>query len=673
MSKLYNDNTGGLYSGDGGVGFAEEKFAASTARRDKEAKRAEKFSKNLQRLNFAVAGGDLLLNDTADKLETDGLLERAHYLDANESAKNWTTMYKEYDKEGLTKKQMLFEETRKNLNGYLQRQFGEDYDISGFSDTVNNLSREWSGDENNLASWNKALDAQLAIPGLSNEELIPLLQAEVKAPRSVGAFFGNSLLKIAKSHDEDTIKEEDSIAKQKVLGGLLGEKFTTSKAALEEYAALGNPIEELAEFIKSEAGKEIPVFKNAEQVIVPDTKTDRFGNVVDVKYMVTIGSGQGGQPIQIGNPIIVGKNTVESRIKEFTVADYEVAASQIKDIVTSSTDVELEEAYEIYKKNPLGLSANILKTKENLMRSMPDIGESQAMGAATKFILSQNPDDIIDDTMNLYDFEKIITGGQIDTARLPLYIESINKTSSNVGKTRELTSMRDQILGSIKLSNLSDNEKEGEINSLNSFFQEYIPSAKEYNKTITDGLPDGETKSILQEINEVPYLGAISKGMFGDELDFYDAAWLLPGGIALRIGGKIAAKTLIPKAAQAVLKSKGTQASIAKIAKRVQNGFKSPAMQERYLNTLNPIERIIFQTFRRKGNMNKFNRKFNEELFMDELIKMPGVYFKAYKPSLGKIIQYGLGGTIFGFMQYARPKGDFTKAPEIPPVVEPSE
>ena len=83
---------------------------------------------------------------------------------------------------------------------------------------------------------------------------------------------------------------------------------------------------------------------------------------------------------------------------------------------------------------------------------MPDIGESQAMGAATKFILSQNPDNIIDDTMSLYDFEKIITGGQIDTERLPLYIESINKTSSNVSKTRELTSMRDEILGSIKLS-----------------------------------------------------------------------------------------------------------------------------------------------------------------------------------------------------------------------------
>tara|TARA_R100001510_G_scaffold8307_1_gene6386 strand:- start:3858 stop:5882 length:2025 start_codon:yes stop_codon:yes gene_type:complete len=674
MSKLYNDNTSGLYSGDGGVSFAEEKFAFARDRRDREARKAEKFSKNLQKLNFAVAGANMMLNNKADKLETDGLLERAHYLDANDSAKNWTTMYKEYEKEGLTKEQMLFEETRKNLNGYLQRQFGEEYDISGFSDTVNNLSREWSSNKDNLASWNKALDAQLAIPGLSNEELIPLLQAEVKAPRSVGAFFGNSLLKIAKSHDEDTLKEEDSIAKQKVLGGLLGEKFSTSKAALEEYAALGNPIEELAEFIKSEAGKEIPVFKNAQQVIVPDTKTDRFGNVVDVKYMITTAVGQGGQPIQIGNPIIVGKNTVESRIKEFKEADYKVADSQIKDIVASSTDAELEEAYEIYKKNPLGLAANVLKTKQNLMRSMPDIGESQAMGAATKFILSQNPDDIIDDTMSLYDFEKIITGGQIDTERLPLYIESINKTSSNVSKTRELTSMRDEILGSIKLSKLKDNEKEAEINSLNSLFQEYIPPAKEYNEEILNELPNGETKSFLQVINEVPYVGAISKGMFDDELDFYDASWLIPGGFLLKFAGRTkTAKSLIPKVAQTVLQNKGTQASIAKISARVQKGFKSPAMQERYLKTLGPIEKVIFQTFRRKGNMNKFNRKFNEELFMDNLIKMPGVYFKAYKPSLKQIIQYGLGGTIFGFMQYSRPKGDFTKAPETPPVVEPSE
>ena len=81
---------------DGGVDFAQEQFDKARERRDREAKSQDKFNKNLLGLNVLLSGADLFLNNKADKLETDNLLAKAHYLSANENAKMFNKEYNDY-------------------------------------------------------------------------------------------------------------------------------------------------------------------------------------------------------------------------------------------------------------------------------------------------------------------------------------------------------------------------------------------------------------------------------------------------------------------------------------------------------------------------------------------------------------------------------------------------
>jgi hypothetical protein len=106
-----------------------------------------------------------------------------------------------------------YREKQKQLTSYVQNEFGVDFDISGYSDAINRISKEYSDDKVNLASFNKAVDAQLAIPNLSQDDMIKLIQQEGAAPRSIGAFLGNSMMKLAKSHDKETMTAADKAAK----------------------------------------------------------------------------------------------------------------------------------------------------------------------------------------------------------------------------------------------------------------------------------------------------------------------------------------------------------------------------------------------------------------------------------------------------------------------------
>ena len=71
---------------DGGVQFAQQQLDEARKRRAKEAKKQEKFAKNLQALNFLISGADKLINAKADKLETEGAINRVSYLTTNENA-----------------------------------------------------------------------------------------------------------------------------------------------------------------------------------------------------------------------------------------------------------------------------------------------------------------------------------------------------------------------------------------------------------------------------------------------------------------------------------------------------------------------------------------------------------------------------------------------------------
>jgi len=457
---------------DGGIEFAQQQFDRARDYKEEQAKKQEKFSKRLQIANMAVTGVTGILNQKADALEASRATQRAHYLTQLENAKSWQTMVTGYEKEGLTREQMLYREKQKQLRNYVQNEFGADYDISGFSDAISRFAKEYSDDKVNLASFNKAVDAQLAIPNLSQEDMAILIQREGAAPRSISAFLGNSMMKLAKSHDKETMTAADKAAKDRLIGGLVGEQFAASKTALQEYAAKGNPIEKIVAFMKSEEGKAIPVFKDASREITKEREVDRFGNIVEVEYVANYGTDRrtGGQ-ILIGDRVKANINKTAAKEKTYSENEIATAADQIDRYVKKSGNVNLESSYEEYvdEKNGRGLAHNVITTSNNLQKQF-NIPQSKAIGLASKFVLQQDGE-TVDTSISLYDYHKL--EGMVDTENINQYIESIRQTKSEKTE-QDIGNMYDDIVRGINRSDLSEDEKLGELNALNKIVSPYI-------------------------------------------------------------------------------------------------------------------------------------------------------------------------------------------------------
>jgi len=488
---------------DDGIEFGQQQFARARDYREEQAKKQEKFAKNLQLANLVVSGVNFAINQKADALETSRATQRAHYLTQLENAKGWQTMVQEYEKEGLTREQMLYREKQKQLTSYVQNEFGADYDISGFSDAINRIAKEYSDDKVNLASFNKAVDAQLAIPNIGQDDMIKLIQQEGAAPRSIGAFLGNSMRKLAKSHDKETMTAADKKAKDKLIGGLIGEQFTASKTALQEYAAKGNPIEKIVAFMKSEEGKAIPVFKDASREITKEREVDRFGNIVEVEYVANYGTDRrtGGQ-ILIGDRIKANINKTAAKEKTYSEVDIARATSQIASYVRRSGNLDLQTSLEEYADEAeiLGLSHNVITAADKL-RKQYNISESKAIGLATKHILQQDGE-LIETDVNLYEYEKL--EGTVDSENVMAYIKSIQETSPK--KAQELIGkMYEELVAGIQSpkSNLTDEQKIGELNILNDLVSPYTaivgPEARRKNPEDMDKEAQGEVIEPLSE------------------------------------------------------------------------------------------------------------------------------------------------------------------------------
>ena len=631
--------------GDGGVQFAKQELDRAKKRRDQEAKKQEKFAKNLQKVKFFIAGADKVINNKADKLETEGAISRVGYLATNQNALQWQNMYDDYKDLGLTRTQMLERETQKTLRTHLQTELGADYDISQYSDGINNIAKDWANNPENLAAWNKALDDQLAVPSMSQEDLIKYIQQDVKAPRSIAGFLGNKIVKLAKSHDKQTLSEEDKIAKKKQLGGMLGSKLDAARESLDAYGKRGNPIEDLVAWMKGPEGQNLMAFKNAEIKTEPRIIQNKDGSTSQVTVHQRIGLDSKGNLVQIGNSLLGETNIIEAKPKDLSQADIAITGGQVRNVVNTLADPLLVETYkELYKDNLDGLAINVALTKRNLMTRY-DINDAEAASLATKYILGKGMD-AIDINMSQYDIDTL-RNTKLNTQNIPTYIENIKEVKG--WQTADaLQIMRDRVYENIKISDLSEDEKISELNTLDMLFEnEGIMSIKAQNKFIADNSDvDQETKSFLQQVNDTPLIGKVSEFMFGEELDLVDATWLIPGLGLFKIGGKVAGKAVGNQLVKHVM-SKNSE-FITKALKRAKQGFKNNNSKEVYLKNLSPTERAIFNSISSRGN------SVNQGTLLKELSKIPGLYLKGITPSTKESLLWGAGGFAFFYGQSQR-------------------
>ena len=477
---------------DGGIEFGQQQFDRARDYKEEQAKIQEKFSKNLQIANMAVTGVTGILNQKADILEANGIVENAHYLTQLENSKGWQTMIKGYNDKGIYNRQeMLYQETLSNLRTKLQTQFGEDYDISIYGDKIEDLAREYSSNENNLKSWNKTVDAQLAIPNMSQDDLKNLIIQDIKAPRNGAAWFGNKLTKVAKSWDEETLTAADTEAKSKMLGGLIGEKFKAAKDAIAEYGETsGRPIGALVEFMKTDKGKEFAskVTKDKQFLVRNYQKKDGYGNTVTIQRNVLVGVGRGDRgPIEFGESVDVSVIETEAPETLPNAVELKIIGNQISTFLDEINNPELNNAYEVFLDNGdgEGLILNVHSTVE-ILRQKYGISQSKAVGMAVHHILGQ-PSPYKETKVTAYEVDKLLEiasdyqTGYVDTEKTAKYIDDILKIYPDEAVTK-IENLYNEFKSSIEVdSNLDEDTKKQELISLNKLVKPYIEVDKTLN------------------------------------------------------------------------------------------------------------------------------------------------------------------------------------------------
>ena len=638
---------------DGGVNFAQEQFDKARDRRDKEAKKQEKFAKRLQIANMAITGANLALNNKADKLETEGLLAREHYLSSNQNALNFNKEYNDYVNQGYEMKDIFELQTIEKLNSYITEAYGEGYQ----SDGVKEIAREYTSNVDNFERYKNMVEAYQKIPGLTQPEMIELIRREEMPPRNVAEFFGNGIKKVFMSHDENTLSEEDRLAKQRKLGGLIGADFDNLKTAITEFGNAGNPIDELVESIQSNPEK-FKVYKDATVSTVQVPMRDSYGNEKLVTKIITSGIGANNQPIVFGEEIVSEGEKKAPKV-QIDSRQVPVVIAQIDSIIDSISIKPNREGIgmrwdEVSKRGndslKVGATINIMSATKELERTY-NMNEAMALPLATEFVLSQGNEAFIDTVMSQFDIDKI--RGQVDTRNFSMYIEDINKNNENpFTKKTKILDMRNDIVDKINESKDMDiDSKQRELNALDSIMVDNnLPTIAEENQSkINNANIPKEDKDFLEEVNEQSvFMQSMKEVVLGADgkLSGLEAATLLIPGFGLykglRFGGALAMNAFVRQATKKVISDPRTAKFISKATK-----FKNPKQKGRdaFINNLTPTQKIIFD------NMNKNGTIVNVAKFSDDIALMKGTYLIGQLARTKKPLLYGVGG---GLYIYAR-------------------
>jgi len=449
----------GLYDVEGDVAYVEGKMSEARDYREKQAKKQEKFSKRLQLADWGITGANFILNKKADALEADRITERAWYNTALENSKGWKARYELYQADNLTPQQMFERDVEENLRAALQRDKGAEVNIAGFNNAIRAKAKEWSKGEGRFEAWNKAMQAQLAIPDLTSAQLAERIKNDGAPPRNIASFFGNKLLKVAKSHDSDTLNAAEQKEVDNRLNGILGERFSAVKTAMSEHKAKGNNIDEFLDWVKGPEGQKIKTYKNTEAKFEPGTSVVN-GKLVTTSTLVNIGQRADGVWETIGReaPVVISSEKVPAKV--YQPAQLQTAITTIDDFVTSSGDDTMVEKWDEVsdEKNRAGIADSVLRTSDNLQTKY-DMDPAKAMQVATEYVLGST-EKYADTNPNAWSIAQIT--GEVDDDAFGMYLEDIIGTRKGLKRQVETSQLATSLILTIKSNDSYDEDTKAE-------------------------------------------------------------------------------------------------------------------------------------------------------------------------------------------------------------------
>jgi len=447
------------YDVESDVAYVEGKMSEARDYREKQAKKQEKFAKRLQLADWAITGANWAINRKANALESDRVTERAWYNTSLENSKTWRARYDLYKADNLTPQQMFERDIEENLRAALQRDKGAEVNIEGFNNAIRAKAKEWSKGEGRFEAWNKAMQAQLAIPDLTSAQLAERIKNDGAPPRNIASFFGNKLLKVAKSHSKETLNEAEQKEVDNKLNGILGERFSAVKTAMSEHKAKGNNIDEFLDWVKGPEGQKIKTYKNTEAKFEPGT-TVVNGKLVTTSTLVNIGQRADGVWETIGReaPVVISSEKVPAKV--YQPAQLQTAITTIDDFVTSSgNDTMVEKWDEVSdEKNRAGIADSVLRTSDNLQTKY-DMDPAKAMQVATEYVLGST-EKYADTNPNAWSIAQIT--GEIDDDAFGMYLEDIINTRKGLNRQVETSQLATSLILTIKSNDSYDEDTKAE-------------------------------------------------------------------------------------------------------------------------------------------------------------------------------------------------------------------
>lgn len=651
---------------DGGIKFAEGQFNAARKYRDKLQKKQEK----LFWVDTAAKGAHWLINQRADELDSKNVPALASYASFIEQQKSIMDDVSPYMETGVTEE---------NYYKYLQNQYKteaqniENLDISAAQAFLNSEAKKEAALR--FPSFKKMYEEWLETPNFKTFEGEALKYLKRENPRTIAGAVAKKWRNRRGAETPESIALKEKKATDALYGTEIFNQISELKEAVQEYNKKGNPIGDLVENLQTMLDKgELPY-----KVIGLEFKDSKRPTLYGEETVTVIR----GIQITPSGPEAYYKEVEGSQTfkpqerKEYTKAQAEVAWNAALNYVSG-----------LAKKDPLSLEYGNLKDKDigltigmHILRASEDferlgLSKEESLQRASQFILAQSAANRASGstqplTTTVTLFDAILQSPNVDLKKDIL--DRITDIRSDIRMKFGEDSVYEQetykrIVGEIKKipdSFASIDTKNEWITDLNKQFgfseeiSKVVPTETEDpDDLIVETGSKRDEKEFLKELNEVPYIGAVSEFMFGEELDLVDALWLIPGFGLLKIGGKVGTKLAVNKVISTVLAKPSTQKLITTTLNKISTkgplmGFKTQAQYDKYVAGLAPLEQAIIKS------MSKSGKSFNPSTFQNEFLKLKGAQIMAYVPSLGKMAKWGAAiGLPVGAAYYQRATED---------------
>jgi hypothetical protein len=351
----------GFYDVEGDIKFAEQKIEESRKIKEQRAKEQEKFAKRLATVDTIVRGGEFLINQRANELDTQQAWKKASYETMLGRAENIRNEELLRQKTGISQEDYL---TNSIYNTLLQTAQEDnpnlDFDAarSVFKVEARNLAKL------RLPDYQKLVNVSMEFPKFENFDKEYEKVSEI--PRSIFGWLSSGVKNIARAETPETISYKEQKAKDALYGTPMYSKFTELGESIKNYDIISNNTIDVQAIID----------KAKEQDLVKGKVIDSLSKV----EQRTIPTGRGTQ--RVDTILTITRKTENGEIKSesqvlnsssHSTADNFIKLADIDNLVNTVKPEHRDNVRKILNSDPAGATLATYELAQNYINANPTI------------------------------------------------------------------------------------------------------------------------------------------------------------------------------------------------------------------------------------------------------------------------------------------------------------